>query len=349
MDESVFLKRHRPQWQRLEAYAARLEGRGAPLSGPDLFSLVSLYRQSTGDLARARLLRLSPQLIDYLNQLVGRLHFLIYAPPPYPWHRILDFFRRGFPAAVRRQWRYVTGAALLLVLPALASFWAVQSEPSLGSAFAPPGYVEQVEKSFGETFGKEARPSGMNALATSFYIINNVQVSFLAFSTGVFVGLGSAYILVFNGIILGGVGAVIHQHRLSYNFWSFVASHGGIELGAILLAGAAGMRVGFSLVNPGLRTRTAALVHAGREAGLLMAGVVLMLGIAAMLEAWVSPSPLPQALKFVLGSLNLVALVGYLGLAGRSGRPGNDAASAAPAGIAADPRAGARSGSAPGT
>ena len=118
MNEGLFLKQNRPQWQRLENYAARLAGRGEPLDGADLFALVSLYRKSTGDLARARMLRLHPDVIDYLNSLVGRVHALVYAPPPYPWGRVFEFFRSGFPSTVRRHWRYVLGATLLLLLPA---------------------------------------------------------------------------------------------------------------------------------------------------------------------------------------------------------------------------------------
>ena len=317
MNEALFLKRGRPEWARIEAYAARLDGKGRALSGSELFTLISLYRKITGDLARARMLKMHPDVVEYLNQLVGRVHFLVYAPPPYPFWKVLEFFRRGFPQAVRRQWRYLLGSTLLLLIPAVAAFSAVLAEPSLGNAFSPPGYVEQVDKTFGESFGKEARGSGMGALATSFYIVNNVKVAFFAFASGAFLGLGSATILAFNGVILGAVGAVIRQHGLSYNFWSFVASHGGIEMGAIVLAGAAGMRIGFALLNPGLRTRKAALAEAGREAGILMFGVVAMLLIAAMLEAWVSPSTLPNGLKLTFGALNLVALVAYFCLAGR--------------------------------
>jgi uncharacterized membrane protein SpoIIM required for sporulation len=160
----------------------------------------------------------------------------------------------------------------------------------------------------------------MGALATSFYITNNVRVSFLAFALGALLGLGSVYILAMNGMIVGGVGAVIGLHGLSYNFWSFVASHGGIELGAILLAGAAGMRIGFSLLNPGMKTRRAALAEAGREAGLLMFGVIVMLGLAAVIEAWISPSSLPNALKMTFGAVNLAALIAYFSLAGRTPR-----------------------------
>src|SRR6185295_14394590 len=119
MNEAQFLKRSRPEWARIEAFAARLDGKGQPLSGTELFTLVSLYRKITGDLARARMLKMHPEVVDYLNQLVGRVHFLVYAPPPYPLRKVLGFFRRGFPQAVRRQWRYVLGALLLLLIPAV--------------------------------------------------------------------------------------------------------------------------------------------------------------------------------------------------------------------------------------
>lgn len=317
MNEAVFVKRSKPDWLRLETYAARLDGRGNRLSGAELFSFVSLYRKVTGDLARARTLKMRPDLVDYLNQLVGRVHFRVYATQPYSFRKAVDFYRQTFPATVRRLRRHVLAAVLLLLVPAVASYVAVTENPHLATAFAPPGYVEQIERAFGESFGKEDRSSGMGAMATSFYITNNVKVSFLAFASGVFLGLGSLFILVYNGMILGGVGAVIQQYGLSYNFWSFVSSHGGIELGAIVLAGAAGLRIGLSFVNPGMLTRRAALVAGAKDAGLIMFGVITLLVIAAMLEAFVSPSTLPNPVKLTIGAVNLSALLAYLTLAGR--------------------------------
>jgi uncharacterized membrane protein SpoIIM required for sporulation len=185
--------------------------------------------------------------------------------------------------------------------------------------------VEKIDEMFGDDFG-EGRTGGMGALATSFYIVNNIQVSFFAFALGVFLGLGTAFILVYNGMFLGGVTAVIAQHGLSYNFWSFVSSHGAVELGAIVIAGAAGLRIGLSLLNPGMLRRKDALAAAARDAGLLMGGVVTLLAIAAFIEGFISPSTLPNPVKLVFGILNLLALVCYLVLAGRgSYAPGPNA------------------------
>lgn len=317
MNEALFLRRNKPDWTRLEEFGRRLEGKGERLSGDDLFAFVSLYRKVAGDLARARTLGLRAEVVDYLNALVGRVHFRVYSAPGYSYGRFFDFFREVFPRTVRRLKGYVAASALLLLLPAVGAYAAVRARPALGTAFTPPGYVELVEENFGKKFGKEERAGGIAAAMTSFYIVNNVQVSFYAFALGFFLGVGSAYILFYNGLILGGVGAVIQEYGLSYNFWSFVSSHGGVELGAIVLAGAAGIRVGTSFLAPGLLTRKAALVAGARDAGLVMCGVVALLVYAAFTEAFVSPSPLPNPAKLALGAVNLSAFLAYLALAGR--------------------------------
>ncbi len=329
MNDALFLRRNKPDWVRLEAFAARLDGRGAPLSGGDLFTFISLYRKVSGDLARARTLGARAEVVEYLNHLVGQVHLRVYAPPPYRFRRILDFYRETLPRTVRRLWKYVMAAALLLVVPAAATYLAVRGNPPLATAFTPPGYAEKVEEMFGGSFGKEGRSSGMGAIMTSFYIWNNVQVSFLAFAIGIFLGAGTVCVLAFNGMILGGVAAVIDQYGLTYNFWSFVASHGGIELGAIVLSGAAGLRVGLSFLAPGLLTRRDALVAGAKDAGLVMFGVITLLVVAALLEAFVSPSTLANPVKLALGAVNLAGFVAYFTFAGRGGHaPGEGSASA---------------------
>lgn len=317
MSEALFLKRNKPDWSKLEAFAARLEGKGARLSGPELFAFISLYRKVAGDLARARTLGLRPEVVEYLNTLVGRLHLRVYAAPPYRWRVLFDFYRETLPQTVRRLWRYVAASASLLLLPAIAAYAAVSINPHLATAFMPPGYMETMDEAFGERFGQGERPSGWGAVATSFYIWNNVQVSFLCFALGFFLGLGTLYVVAFNGAILGGVAAAIDQHHLTYNFWSFVSSHGGVELGAIVLSAAAGLRVGLSVLCPGMRTRKSALVAGARDAGVVMFGVVTMLCAAAMIEAFVSPSALPNPVKLGIGGVNLAAVLAYYTLAGR--------------------------------
>ncbi len=318
MNEAGFVRRRKLDWDRLEEYAARLDGKGEKLSGRDLFDVISLYRRVSGDLARARTLEVRRDLIDYLNGLVGRMHFRLYTARTYPMRKLGSFFTAEFPRAVRRAGRYVLAATLLLALPALAAYLAVRLRPEWAAVFAPPGYAQMAEQAFGSEFGEKARTGGVNALMHSFYIVNNTRVAILAFGTGIFLGLGSILVTAYNGLLVGGVAALVEQKGFGGNFWAFVSSHGGIELGAIVLSAAAGLRVGLCLVNPGPWPVRKALALAARESGLIMGGVVVMLALAAMIEAWVSPSTMPNGLKYLLGLGNLAALLAYLGLAGRT-------------------------------
>jgi len=317
VNEAQFVRLRKPEWQRLEAFAARLDGQGERLTGKNLFDLISLYRRTAGDLARARTLKVRPDLVDYLNGLVGRVHFRLYTARAYPFRKFLDFYRAEFPRVVRRSAKPLAVTLLLLFVPAFGAYAAVKANPFLETAFAPPGYAEQAEEAFGDSFGEKERSGGTQALMHSFYIVNNIRVAILAFAAGIFLGLGTILIIMVNGMILGGAAALVEYHGVAGNFWSFVAPHGGIELGAIVIAGAAGLRIGLALLNPGPLTRRHALAAAAKEAGLLMGGVITLLALAAMIEAWISPSLLPGGIKLALGAFNLIALVAYLTLAGR--------------------------------
>jgi len=318
MKDSPFVRSRQAEWSRLAVYADRFERHGkSSLKSKEILEFVSLYRRATSDLARARTLKAHPEVVAYLNQLVGRIHLQVYTTRSMRWDLILDYFRRGFPEAIRRNFRWVAASALVLLLPAIGAYIAVEANPALARVFSPKGYVEQMDDAFGSTFGKEGRSPGFAAVGTSFYIFNNVQVSFFAFATGLFFGLGSLYFLAVNGAILGGVASIIRQNGLTYNFWSFVAPHGGIELTAIVISGAAGMMAGAALINPGPHTRGRALIEAGREAGRMLYGMIAMLVLAALIEASFSPSTFPNSVKIAFGIANLAAVVTYFAFAGR--------------------------------
>lgn len=311
-------RERREEWERLTALADRFDRKGkTSLTANELLEYASLYRRAVSDLARARTRKAHPETIDYLNRLLGRVHLQIYTTRSSRGDAIREYFARGFPEAIRRNARWVTASALFLLLPAAAAWLAVEAHPPLARVFTPPGYLDRMDEAFGSGFGEEGRSAGQAALGTTFYIVNNVQVSFFAFATGMLFGLGTLYILAMNGAILGGVGAAVRQHGISENFWSFVAPHGGIELTAIVVSGAAGLMIGAALINPGPHTRGRALVEAGREAARMLFGMIAMLALAAVIEASVSPSTLPNFSKIALGLANMAAIIVYFTLAGR--------------------------------
>jgi uncharacterized membrane protein SpoIIM required for sporulation len=163
-------------------------------------------------------------------------------------------------------------------------------------------------------------PTAMPLMASGI-IANNVQVSFVAFAGGVLAGLGTILVLLLNGIFLGAVVGLFHAEGLDLYLWSFVLPHGVIELTAICIAGGAGLWLGSAIVLPGRMTRSRALTERGREAISLVAGVVVLLLIAGVIEGFISPGPFPPLFKIGFGALTGVALFWYLLLGGRA-RPG---------------------------
>jgi uncharacterized membrane protein SpoIIM required for sporulation len=160
-----------------------------------------------------------------------------------------------------------------------------------------------------------------DSVMATFYVTNNVQVSFVAFALGMTFGLGTLYILVQNGFILGVTLALVRHLGSTTNFLGFVSSHGLIEMSAILIAAAAGMSMGLALVAPGAHRRLDALKLAAREAATLVIGAATLLLLAAFFEAFVSPSALSVRTKVIIGTVNAAWLAIYFTRAGRRTNP----------------------------
>jgi uncharacterized membrane protein SpoIIM required for sporulation len=281
----------------------------------------TLYRGVAADLARARTYGGSPELLYSLERMVGTGHNLFYRPPQRTWRRFRAFVGGGFAALARRLWRPIALASVLFYLPAFLSFAAIRARPEMARELVPAEMMARAENAA----AKEARGEGyvevpeifMPAMATRL-ISNNVQVTFLAFAGGILASLGSAWVLVMNGVLLGTVAAMFANVGQSLHLWTFVLPHGGIELTAICIAGGAGLWMGSAILLPGRRTRREVLVTRGREAVALILGTAVMLVIAGMIEGFISPSGLPRAVKLVLAACFASAMVAYFLFAGRN-------------------------------
>jgi len=152
----------------------------------------------------------------------------------------------------------------------------------------------------------------MAPMMSSWIMTNNLTVSFTAFATGIVFGLGTLYVMFFNGLLLGVIGVACQQHGMSMALWSFVAPHGSLELPSIVLAGAAGFRLGRGVLFPGLYRWRDSVAMAGEEASRLVAGVIPLLVIAGVLEGFFSPSAAPVWLKFTVGGLLFLLLLLWL-------------------------------------
>jgi uncharacterized membrane protein SpoIIM required for sporulation len=221
---------------------------------------------------------------------------------------------------VRDEWRLVLAATLLFFGPLLTMIVVLQAYPDFVHYLLDPRQIS----SFHEMYDPANRRVGMreadtNMMMFGYYIWNNVRIGFQTFAGGLLAGVGSAWFLASNGVIIGAVAGYLTQAGYSETFWSFVAGHSSLELLAIVLSGAAGFKLGMAVIAPGNRTRKAALMAAARPAVRIMYGAAIMFFAAAFVEAFWSPiTEVGFTTKIVVGAAGWVILLAYFLFAGRS-------------------------------
>lgn len=314
-----FERRYAPAWERLETLLGRLDGgnvkrdAGAPHGSRSADAIPPLYREVCHHLALARDRGYPSYLVVRLNGLVQRAHQVLYRPRTRFWTLAWRFFSLEFPALLRANRAFMAASTAAFALPLVIMGLLVYQLPELVYSLMPPGAVAGMERMYnpaGEIIGRQ-RPGDSDFLMFGFYIRNNIGVSFQCFASGLLLGVGSLFYLVLNGLQIGAVSGYLTQLGYGETFWSFVCGHGSFELTAIVISGGAGLKMGFALLAPGPLTRRAALVAAAREAAKIMYGVVIMLVIAAFIEAfWSSSRWIPNEVKYGV-AMFLWALVLY--------------------------------------
>jgi uncharacterized membrane protein SpoIIM required for sporulation len=309
MISTRWIEKRRPHWNRLELLV-QLTGRSsvASLSPSDLQELALLYRQIAADLATVREDPTGTNLAHYLNQLLGRAHNIIYMGRKAERRSIITFYRDTYPAIFRRTFNYTAAAFLLFLFGAVTGGLLTLSDPSFSRHLLGRRMIENIEqhKMWTESI------LTIEPVASSEIMTNNISVSIATFALGITAGIGTIWMLLLNGLLLGVVGVTCWQAGMNLPLWSFVAPHGVLELPAIFIAGGAGFRIASGLLFPGALPRGESLVRAGKEAAKLFFGIFPMLVIAGLIEGFVSPSGIPVKLKFLLGAALFTLLVVYL-------------------------------------
>jgi uncharacterized membrane protein SpoIIM required for sporulation len=224
-----------------------------------------------------------------------------------------------FPREVRRQWRYVAVSAAAFFVPAIVLGFLVFAQPELILSVVDASTAAEFEVMYSpdaQSIGRE-RTATTDWMMFGFYIRHNISVAFQCFAGGLFAGLGSLFFLAFNGAFGGALAGFLTERGLSSTFYSFIVTHSAFELTAIVLSGAAGLRIGHALLAPGRLTRSQSLVDASRESAVLLYGVMALLVIAAAVEAfWSSASWLPHSVKYSVAAVCWAAVLGYFTLQG---------------------------------
>jgi uncharacterized membrane protein SpoIIM required for sporulation len=310
MKVSELLDRRREQWRELEELCRQMEGRRLRRSGGAAVArFAGLYRAACADLALADAYQLPPELVDYLNLLIGRAHNQLYRSQTFRWREW------GHTMFVELPYQLVCDRALWL---AMVIFWGTFAV-SLMLAFESRRYTEQVVGEAGmakiqEMYSKpvEGRDPDSSGLMAGFYVYHNAGIGLRCFAAGLLLGVGGLFATVFNSVQLGAVFGFMLTTEQRTNFMHFVTAHGPFELTAIVFSAAAGMRLGFSLVSTGGLRRLDSLVRAAVDATPMMGAAVLLFSLAAMIEGFVSPSALPYAVKAAVGLFSAGLLLFYV-------------------------------------
>jgi uncharacterized membrane protein SpoIIM required for sporulation len=319
-----FEQTYRDGWAELEASLDCVLGRKvgtsadrSPVSG---VRVAALYRCACENLALARARCYPAYMVDRLERLTSDAHQVIYQRRMFGLGRVKEMVAVDFPSAVRMHASYVAVAATAFLLPTVVIALLVYWRPELILSVVSP----ETAASFEEMYSPAAGSIGRTRTATTdwvmfgFYIRNNVGVAFQCFAGGLFAGLGTLFFLAYNGAFAGAVAGYLTERGLSTTFYSFIATHSAFEAPAIVLSGAAGLRIGHALLAPGRLTRLQSLVVATRDAAVLLYGVTGMLLVAAGIEAfWSSATWLPAAAKHGSAAVCWTAVLAYFALQGR--------------------------------
>jgi uncharacterized membrane protein SpoIIM required for sporulation len=314
MDVDTFLATNQASWDRLATLVGRASRQVRRLSADELEEMVSLYEHTATQLSYARTTYRDPALTATLSSLVARAGAVVYGSRPRTLRALGQFFAVTFPAAVWYSRRFVAVSAALLLVPAFAVGLWVASSPRAVEATGPKAVREAYVNQDFEQYYRSAPASQF----ASQVFTNNVQVSIYAFAAGIALCLPTAFILIYNGAGVGVAGGLFASVGQQAKFWGLILPHGLLELTAVIIAGAAGLRLGWTLIDPGDRTRPDALADEGRRSLAIVAGLVVVFLAAGTIEGFVTGSSLPTWARVGIGALGEAVLLSWLVVRGRA-------------------------------
>src|SRR5579863_573241 len=294
-----WIERRRPYWDRLAALLSQSDQAGLKqLSRAELQELALLYRQVAADLAVLRQDTTARTYATYVNQLLARAHHIIYSGRKTNLLTLFRFLKDEYPAIFQHHIQYVLASLLITAACGMLGVVLTTARPEFMRHFVGPAMIATMER-------HEMWTQSIVSIApkeTSRIMTNNLAVSFETFAGGISFGLLTLFSLYTNGMLLGVIGAACHHYGMSLALWSFVAAHGSLELPSIIIAGAAGLRLGHAMLFPGGYRWKDSVARGGIEATRLVSGIIPLLVSAGCLEGFFSPSHALVWLKFTVGA-----------------------------------------------
>jgi uncharacterized membrane protein SpoIIM required for sporulation len=315
VNASRFRAAHLADWERLDFLLTRIEKRSIrALSDEDLLALPLLYRTTLSSLSVARDTSLDRGLIAYLEQLSTRAYFQIYGVQTSVWRQLGDFFVRGWPEAVRSLWKETIATIFLTVASAVLAYLLVRSDPAWFFGIIPEAMAQgRTPTASAQALRETLYSKDKDFLGTfaTFLFSHNAQLAIFSFALGFAFAAPTILLIIYNGLSLGAFVAVFAAKGLAFNVGGWLSIHGTTEIFAICLSGAAGIRIGMAIAFPGTKSRTASAVEAGRSAAVAMAGTVIMLAVAGLLEGIGRQTVTSDGARYAIGGAMLAGWLLY--------------------------------------
>ncbi|MES2598931.1 MAG: stage II sporulation protein M [Verrucomicrobiota bacterium] len=319
MSPNHFESENKERWERLQQMLDKVEEKGAK-ENAGVEELPTLFRQVCHDLSLAQHRMYGTRLTDKLNALAISGYRVLERRISGGWERLADMVIREFPRAVQQERGLFWFCMAMFWLPFLFLAIWTPYDPEWAMAILGPEGMINMEMMYGtgtSPMDYMREEFGSNFGMFGFYIWNNVSIDLRTFAGGLFGGVGSIIIMLFNGAHIGAATGYVHHACNPETFYSFTSGHSAPELMGVVVSGMAGMRLGLSIVKPGPYDRKTALVLGGRKAFVLIMGAVMMTSFAAVIEGFWSANPMPPVIKYSFGAVMWAGTLAYLFLCGR--------------------------------
>ncbi len=302
MDLDAYVRAHQPAWQRLDRLSRRRPG-----DGIEADELVDLYQEVATHLSVIRSTAPDPLVVGYLSSVLARARTRATGTRTAGWSGVADFFARRFPAALYRSRHWWLATMTLSYAVAAVMIWWLLQHPQVEQSFLDPAEINQLVNSDFENYYSESAASHFAAQVWT----NNAWVAAICIAFGV-LGAPVIFVLWQNLLSLALVASIMIRHDRGSLFFGLILPHGLLELTAVFVAAGVGLRLFWSWVAPGDRSRSQTLAAEGRAAGGVAMGLVVVLLVSGIIEAFVTPSGLPTWGRVAIGVIAEIAFLAYV-------------------------------------
>lgn len=310
MKEEQFVKTNTDMWKELEDLSFKINKKGIKsLPSKDVKRFLYIFRQCCHHLAFSRTHFPESNVVIYLNSLTGKCHNYVYAVNKLSLVDMFKYLFYGFPKLLKNYRIYLLCSFGFFLAGFFISMFAIMLDKNNALIFLPQNMIDGIKQG-----GSSASRDWNNPLMSSYIMYNNITVSLKALVFGITLGLGTIYVLFFNGAMLGSLTAIVYYYGNPLNFWSLILPHGIIELTAIFISGAAGIMIAESLLLPGEYSRLHSLISGCKKAASLIPGVVFMLIVAGIIEGFFTPLNILPVSKLVFAGISGFILIIYFSI-----------------------------------